>query len=122
DIRRRPPARRNERAEVRGEAVDRAEKVMRVIDAMREHVGELAGAAQRRDLPPTELAIAPVLKAGGAEMIDRAEVAATSEVLEISHRRDKPIRERGHMLDAGVFSGAIGFPRIGIVQRDRLLA
>ena len=53
------------------EAGDGAEEELAVVDAVGEHVAQFAGGGQLLDLPPAEVAVAPVLEAVGAEVVGR---------------------------------------------------
>ena len=87
----------HQRADLR----ERADQVVPVVEAMREHVAELAGAGFRLQLAPRQIATAPILEALCTEMHRIAQRAARHQVPQVPHRRHEAIRERRHVDDAG---------------------
>ena len=112
----------NEPFEVRDQAFHRADQEVGKVDAMREHVAELAGAGEFFHLAPAEVPRAPVLQAARTVMIRPAEIASLHEVRQVAHRRDEPIGERRHVPDASLVRG-VGHPLgLGVAHCQRFLA
>lgn len=108
--------------EVGDEPPDGADEVKGEIDAVAEHVAELAGAGEALDLAPSEGSCAPVLEAAGAVMIGLAQVAAGHEVAEVAHGGDEPVGEGGHVPDLGAVGGVGHGAGVGGVERQGLFA
>ena len=55
-------------------------------------------------------------------MIGLAQVAAFHQVRQVTHRRNEPIRERGHVADAALVRRLGHLFRLRVIHRQRLLA
>jgi len=111
-----------ETAGVGDEALDGADEEVRVINAVREHVAEFAGAGHFGDLPPANGARAPILQAAGAEMIRLADETGFHKKRHIVHGGDEAIGEGGHVTDVRFFRRSGHGDGFGVVHGDGFFA